>query len=91
MDIVNAILEAAGLLFILPSVLRARRLREVVGVHWTMPAFFWTWGVWNLFYYPHLDQGWSAAATIGVLAGNTAWLYCVLRYTRHVEPTIGGN
>jgi hypothetical protein len=56
---------------------------EVRGVHWSTPTFFWSWGFWNVFYYPSLDQWFSFGAGLLVLFANTAWLYCVLKYTKH--------
>jgi hypothetical protein len=37
----------------------------------------------NVFYYPSLDQWFSFGAGLLVLFANTAWLYCVVKYTNH--------
>jgi len=51
---------------------------------------FDAWMLWpivkldrDVFYYPSLDQWFSFGAGLLVLVANTAWLCCVLRYTKH--------
>ena len=81
MDMLNAGFELMGFVMMLPSIIRAYRLRSVVGVHWATPAFFWIWGLWNVFYYPHLGQWFSFTAGLLLVISNTAWFLLVLRYT----------
>lgn len=85
MDGINASFELLGAAFIAPSIWRAMRLKKVEGVHWLTPAFFWSWGLWNVFYYPHLGQTWSFLAGLLLMVANTLWLYAVLRYTPRVD------
>ncbi len=73
-DAVNGMLEMAGGLFILLSIKRLHKDKVVKGVSWMHVAFFSTWGYWNLFYYPHLDQWWSFWGGIGIVTTNTFWL-----------------
>lgn len=80
MDTINGTFELFGGVFIAISAVKAWREKRVRGVHWFTPAFFWVWGVWNVFYYPHLEQWLSFAAGLGVLSANTAWLALVLIY-----------
>jgi hypothetical protein len=51
---------------------------------------FDAWMLWpivkldrDVFYYPSLDQWFSFGAGLLVLFANTAWLHCVLKYTKH--------
>jgi hypothetical protein len=81
-DILNAGFEFFGAVAVAASVRKAWRARSVVGVDWKTPAFFWSWGVFNLFYYPHLDQWASTVAGACVLLANTAWLGVVITYGR---------
>lgn len=53
-DAINGAFELAGSVFILRSIMQLHRDKQVHGVHWWTPAFFGVWGLWNLYYYPHL-------------------------------------
>jgi hypothetical protein len=81
MDLINALFELGGTFMMLPSLERVYRTKIVQGVHWLTPLFFWLWGLWNIFYYPSLDQGLSFIAGCLLFVTNTAWLYLILRYT----------
>lgn len=84
-DLINAGFELGGFIMMLPSLVRAWRLRAIVGVHWATPAFFWSWGLWNVFYYPHLDQWLSFTAGLLLIVSNSAWFAMVILFTRK-EP-----
>lgn len=73
-DTINAALELGGALFSALNVVRLWRDRTIAGVDWRAFAFFTGWGVWNLYYYPHLDQPLSALAALALVLVNTAWL-----------------
>lgn len=79
-DIVNAAFEGLGLFFILPNILRLRWYRDSRNIHLSMPLFFWSWGAWNMVYYPSLGQWFSAVCGVGILLANTVYLYYVWRY-----------
>lgn len=79
-DYVNGAFETLGCLFILPSILKLRREKMVRGVSWVHAGFFWSWGAWNIFYYPSLDQWCSFAGGIALFAANTIWVSQILFY-----------
>jgi hypothetical protein len=54
--------------------------KEVKGVHWGPTMFFFLWGLWNLFYYPHLGQWWSFAGGVSIVTANGVWVYQMLKY-----------
>lgn len=81
-DMMNASFEILGGVFLAPSVLKAWRGKMIRGVHWTTPMFFWSWGLWNVFYYPMIGQPLSAWAGLIVFVVNTAWFGLVLKYGR---------
>jgi hypothetical protein len=58
-DVLNGIFELVGSLFILLNVKRVLRDKRVLGFDWRVMLFFTSWGFWNLYYYPHLDQWFS--------------------------------
>jgi hypothetical protein len=87
MDKINAVAEVIACIVLLPSIMRAWRLKVVQGVHWLTPAFFWSYGIWNLFYYHSLEQWWSGMAAILLATQNTVWLLMVILYTpRRCDP-----
>ena len=78
-DIVNGMLEFAGAAVLWLNVGALYRDKEIKGVHWAAVAFFSTWGLWNLFYYPHLDQWFSFAGGVALVFVNIVWL-CMLGF-----------
>ena len=85
-DIVNGCYEFLGAPFILLSVLKLHRDKEVKGVSWIAIVFFTTWGYWNLFYYPHLGQWVSFAGGIALVGVNTLWLCQIALYSLRGPP-----
>jgi hypothetical protein len=45
-------------------------------------AFFAAWGLWNLYYYPHLGQWASWAGGVAVVTTNTAYVAGMIYYAR---------
>lgn len=79
-DIINAVFEIFGALFILLNVRRTMRDKQVRGIDWRYNVFFTAWGAWNLYYYQGLGQWWSWAAGVGVLLANAWWLVLIIYY-----------
>lgn len=79
-DIINGTFELAGGLFIWMNVVQVWKDKIVRGVHWLPTAFFTTWGVWNLYYYPHLNQWVSFAGGICIVLGNLAWVLSMIKF-----------
>ena len=79
-DQINACLELAGAIFLVPTLIEAYNKKRIVGVHYITPIFFSLWGLWNIFYYPSLNQYWSASAACIMLSVNIIWLVMVFRY-----------
>ena len=85
-DSVNALLQlgiCTVLLFDLRAVVQHR---EVRGAHWASRAFFIGNGIWNLVFWTHLEQWWSVAMGLLVIAVNTAWVVCYVRCRRRPSP-----
>ena len=81
-DHVNGIFELGGGLLTWLSVRRLVIDKEVKGVSWWPIWFFTVWGIWNLYYYPHLDQWWSFVGGIFIVVANTVWLVLLVYYGR---------
>lgn len=73
-DIINALFEFTGAYLTWQNFRRVRRDQGYAGIYWPAVAFFLGWGLWNLFYYPHLGQWWSAAAGAALCITNFCWL-----------------
>jgi hypothetical protein len=72
-DLVNGVFEIVGSLAIWGNV-RALYLDKMVrGSRWYMMVFFTSWGYWNMFYYPHLNQWLSFAGGCSLAIANTVW------------------
>jgi hypothetical protein len=81
-DTVNGGFEAIGGICIWLNVRRLMRDKSVRGVDWRVTAFFWAWGIWNLFFYPSLHQWASFAGGLVIVAGNFAWLWLAIKYRK---------
>lgn len=81
-DVINALFELGGAVAVFLSVLRTIKERNMAGVSGAHVAFFLAWGLWNLFYYPNLDQFWSFAAGAILTAVNFAFAMLWLKYGR---------
>ena len=55
-DFINAAFEAFASLFVMLNVIDIWKKKIVAGATFLSTTFFWSWGLWNLYFYPHLDQ-----------------------------------
>lgn len=81
-DLINGGFEAAAGLAILNHCHALWCDRRVAGVSVASVAFFTAWGLWNIFYYPHLDQFWSFVGGIFVTLANTFYVGLLLHFRR---------
>jgi hypothetical protein len=79
-DVVNAAFEMVGSAFTWMNVLRVRRDRGYAGIYLPAILFFFSWGFWNLFYYPSLGQWWSFGAGLSLVCANLAWVVAMVYY-----------
>jgi len=56
------------------------RDKQVKGVSVLATSVFFSWGLWNLYYYPHLDQWLSFLGGLVIVAGNLLWLSMMFYY-----------
>jgi hypothetical protein len=82
MDLINAAFELSAALFVGLNALDIYRKQTVAGHTIPTTMFFWAWGLWNLAYYPHLDQWLSTSGALGVWAANTVLLVLVLKHRK---------
>lgn len=82
-DIINGLFEFGGAIANFFNVLQIRKDKKVAGVHWSTYLFFSTWGLWNLFYYPSLDQWVSFTGGALIVTMNILWLAHAIYYMRN--------
>ncbi len=81
-DTLNGLFELMGGFFILPSVIRLWKDKKVRGVSWIHVLYFSTWGYWNLYYYPHLEQWLSFSGGIFLVIVNSIWAVQMIYYIK---------
>ena len=79
-DSINGLFEVIGGCLLWLSVLKLYRDKKVAGVHWLPFVFYASWGYWNLYYYPSLNQWLSFVGGIVVVTSNTAWVILYVKY-----------
>lgn len=88
-DVTQACWELGSAIFGLLNVRAIRRSRSIAGVHWAPTAFFFAWGVYNLWFYTalHLPISWWAG--LAITAVNFTWLGHVAWYLvrKHFRDT----
>jgi len=84
-DAVNGLFEGVTGI---ASILNCRQLykdKEVKGVVWWFTIFYTLWGFWNLYYYPSLNQWFSFAGGLVIVAANAFWVGMVIYYRRKLK------
>jgi len=78
-DVVNGVFELVGAFFVWANVRRLWRDKTIAGVYWPTTAFFAIWGLWNLYYYPAIEQWYSFVGGIVLVSGNAVWVAMAVR------------
>jgi hypothetical protein len=81
-DLVNALFEGFGSILLWMNVKRLYKDKEVKGVYWPVNAFFASWGLWNLYYYPSVGHTLSFYAGIVLVLANLVWTSLAIYYIR---------
>jgi uncharacterized membrane protein YfcA len=81
-DLTNGLFELGGSIALLANIVRLYRDKRAHGVTWYSMLFFFMWAAWNLYYYPTLEQWWSFAGGVCMLASLTVWIGQMLYYRR---------
>ncbi len=82
LDQINGFFEAGLAVTLLLNLRRLMKDKKVEGFDYRVVVFTTAWGVWNLYYYPMLNQMFSFYAGIGVVTMNASWLALVWYYKR---------
>ena len=81
-DLVNGLFEMLGGFMLLTNVVRIYKDKMLKGYNPLSTVFFTSWGVWNLFYYPHLGQWMSFVGGVFIVSVNSIWLGQIIYYHR---------
>jgi len=81
-DIINGTFELLGGVMIGKHCLQLYRDKVIRGVSVLATAFFSAWGLWNLYYYPHLDQWMSFIGGCAIVTANCVWVGMMVYYGR---------
>lgn len=79
-DLANGAFEATGGCFVWMNVYRLWRDRQVRGTFWPATLVFTAWGIFNLYYYPHLGQWLSFSGGLVIVLANAAWVTMAIRW-----------
>jgi len=79
-DLINGIFEFGIAIPLAKGVMMLRSDKIVRGFYWPTIAWTTAWGLWNLYYYPHLDQWLSFVGGLLVVSVNLTWLAHVYWY-----------
>lgn len=83
-DAVNGSLELIAGFMLWINVAKIRKDKSVAGVHWLPCLFFLLWGLWNLFYYPHLGQWLSFFGGLNLSLANVVWFTYMMKYRNEI-------
>lgn len=81
-DLINGLFECGGGLLVLLHCRAVIRDKAVAGVSIFATTIFTSWGFWNLYYYPSLEQWFSLAGGLVIVAANMLWLVLLIKYRR---------
>lgn len=79
-DLINGIFETFGGLLLLFSVYKAYKDKKIMGVSVIPVAFFASWGMWNLWFYPSQELMFSFYGGILLVAVNIVWIVQIFYY-----------
>lgn len=80
LDMINGMFQLIGAMMLSINVYALYRDKEIKGIHWSSTVFFTCLGIFNLFYFPSLEQWWSFAGGIAIVVVNTIWLSMIVYY-----------
>ena len=82
-DIINGSFELCSGLFQIMNIYSLYKDKKVRGVSLYPFILFTLWGVWNLYYYPSLNQTFSFIGGIVIVISNIIWLSLAYKYRKN--------
>ena len=81
-DLINGSFECLAGFFVLLHCKKVINDKQVKGVSILATVFFTSWGFWNLYYYPHLNQILSFIGGLFIVSANCLWVTLMIYYSR---------
>jgi hypothetical protein len=85
-DLINSGFEFFAGVFLILNIRRIVRDKSVKGVSVWPVAYFSLFGLWNMYYYPFLEQWASFCSGLLVVLVNTIWVGLAIYYSRKKQP-----
>jgi len=82
LDIINGLFESCGALMLSRSVWMTYKAKKTEGVSILAIIYFSSWGLFNLFYYPSLNQPFSFLGGCLCTLTNLIWCGQIFYYRR---------
>ena len=79
-DLVNGSYESLAAFAVLNHCRVLYNAKKSEGVSILSVIFFWTWGIWNVYYYPHLNQWISFLGGCMIVLANGLYVYLLIKY-----------
>jgi hypothetical protein len=79
-DFINGAFELVGSCFVWKNVFATIKDKGYAGLYLPSIIFFWAWGLWNIAYYPSLNQWLSFGGGLFVTLANTTWIALMIHY-----------
>lgn len=73
-DLLNGSFEFFGALLLSYNCYLTFKAKKVEGISKVTTSFFASWGLWNLYYYPHLGQWLSFVGGCAIVIANGFWV-----------------
>lgn len=94
-DLINGTIELLAGFFVLNHCRVLYAHKQVRGVSLASVAFFTLWGIWNLYYYPALNQVLSFYGGLFVTSANVLYVWMIITYhvrsPRHTTITLSAE
>lgn len=81
-DLFNGGFELLAAPFIFLSIMKLLKEKQVRGVSWVHVFYFTLWGLWNLYFYPHLNQWASFVGGLSIVVANGTWVILLIKYRK---------
>ncbi len=81
-DLINSFFQLGGSLAAGLTIRVLLKDKMVRGAHWGTVAYFLSWGLWNLFYFPSVSHPLSTYASVALVLTNGWRLWLMVYYVR---------
>jgi hypothetical protein len=84
-DLINGLFEFVGAIFVILHILRLTKDKEVKGVSVVATAYFTSWGVWNVYFYPTNNLIFSFVGGVFLATANIVYVTLLIYYNGREE------